>query len=250
MGEEYKKSQIEYEKERVEDIVRWINYRQAFIAKRKLINRICIVFACLIFFVALLIYVLYSSVQFVIFPMMFIGIISLAPLVFNPINRVEESIKEAKNELDLLTISITSIEVRAEKQFKLHQIELKKYYDQTLRHSSWIFVIGIFAILLGFIIIGVSIYLVINRSGSNELENKLIIASLGAVGTILSNYIASIYLRMYSETIKSLTEFHNRLVYTHHLHFGNVLASKVHDDDLRNKTLSEIAISLAEQESI
>ena len=249
MDETHRNSLGEYEKARVDDLKRWISSKRRNITGRKRLHRLTIVIACVIFLGALLLYK-YTLNQFSSILTAIIGFAFLIiPLISYPISRSEESIKEAQNELDLLTMSITSIEERAEKQFKLHQIELKKYYDQTLRHSSWIFVIGILAILFGFGIIGISIYLVINLSGSNELENKLIIASLGAIGTILSNYIASIYLKMYSETIKSLTEFHNRLVYTHHLHFGNVLASKVRDDTLRNKTLSEIAINLASHEN-
>jgi hypothetical protein len=51
---------------------------------------------------------------------------------------------------------------------------------------------------------------------------------------------------MHSETIKSLTEFHNRLVLTHHLHFGNFLAAKIANENLRESTLANIASSLVQ----
>lgn len=45
---------------------------------------------------------------------------------------------------------------------------------------------------------------------------------------------------MYSETIKSSNEFHNRLATTHHLHFSNFLLSKIENDVLREETLAII----------
>jgi hypothetical protein len=174
----------------------------------------------------------------------------LALLLFSglrPTSNLEIEIRDIENELDLLSIKDTSIEQRAEKLFKLHQFELKKYYDQTLRHGAWIFYTGLACIVLAFVIIGITLYLVVSSSTAKEFSEKIVIASLGAVGAVLSNFIAVIYLKMYSETIKSLTEFHNRLVLTHHLHFSNFLTAKITDKTLREKTLAEIASNLAKQ---
>lgn len=170
----------------------------------------------------------------------------LIPIKFS-VREIEIEIRDIENELDLLSISEDSIEQRAEKQFKLHQLELKKYYDQTLRHSSWIFLVGIICLILGFAIIGITLYLVFSSSATIELSEKIILASLGAIGAILSNFIGIIYIKIYSETIKSLTEFHNRLVLTHYLHFANFLIGKITDQTLREKTLAEIASNLAKQ---
>ena len=72
-----------------------------------------------------------------------------------------QDIQDAEGEKDLLTIAADPMQQRAEKLFKLHQLELKKYYDQTLKHSIRIFAVGIVCLLLGFVIIGVTIYLFI-----------------------------------------------------------------------------------------
>ncbi|HEV2108778.1 MAG TPA: hypothetical protein VGR16_10990, partial [Thermomicrobiales bacterium] len=58
--------------------------------------------------------------------------------------------------------------------------------------------------------------------------------------------IAVIFLRMFSETIQSMIDFHNRLVATHHVHFGNVLAAKITNEALRSETLSRMALALAD----
>ena len=100
-------------------------------------------------------------------------------------------------------------------------------------------------IFLGFIIVGTTIFIIGTNAFVQDLSEKIVSASLGAIGGILSNFIAVIYLKIHSETIKSLTEFHNRFVFTHHLHFGNFLAAKISEKTLREKTLSEIASALA-----
>ncbi len=158
-------------------------------------------------------------------------------------NEYITELQEVENELDLLSISHSSLEERSEKLFKHHHFELKRYYDENLKQSSWIFVVGIACILIGFAIIGITLYFLIANS-SNELENKIIVASVGAIGAILSNFIAVIYLKMHSEAVKSLTEFHNRFVNTHHFYFGNFLLSKIQSEDKREDALVELALKI------
>ncbi|MCH5437731.1 MULTISPECIES: TRADD-N-associated membrane domain-containing protein [Bacillus cereus group] len=152
-------------------------------------------------------------------------------------------LQEIENELDLLSISHSSLEARSEKLFKHHHLELKRYYDENLKQSSWIFIVGIVCIGIGFVIIGVTLYFLIANS-SNELENKIIVASVGAIGAILSNFIALIYLKMHSEAVKSLTEFHNRFVNTHHFYFSNFLVSKIQNEEKREDALVELALKI------
>ena len=206
-------------------------------------RRISIICAVILFFGSPL-YYFFTKEDVSIFTF-FYSIIFLLSFGYYSTREIEMEIRDIENEIDLFGISEDSIEQRAEKQFKLHQIELKKYYDQTLRHSSFIFSVGLICLFLGFAIIGITLYLVFSSSATIELSEKIILASLGAIGAILSNFIGIIYIKMYSETIKSLTEFHNRLVLTHHLHFGNFLIGKINDQTLREKTLAEIASKLA-----
>jgi len=50
---------------------------------------------------------------------------------------------------------------------------------------------------------------------------------------------------MHAETVKSLTGFHNRLVLTHYLHFGNFLLAKIENQELREKSLAQMALNLS-----
>jgi hypothetical protein len=115
---------------------------------------------------------------------------------------------------------------------------LKRYYDQTLNQSSKIFYVGIFSILSGISLIFIFSYWV-----TLAKDDKIIIGALGAIGSILSNYIAVIYGGMYKDTIQSLNQFHNRLVTTHHLHYGALLSSQIKDNNNLDQTLSQMAIN-------
>jgi len=214
-------------------------------AKRSQRNKISLVSALILFIGSPIFYFLTNNNFSIIF--FFYGFIFLLIPIFYSAREIEMEIRDIENELDLLSISEDSIEQRAEKQFKLHQLELKKYYDQTLRHSSLIFFVGLICLILGFAIIGFTLYLVFSSSVAIGISEKIILATLGGIRAILSNFIGIIYIKMYSETIKSLTEFHNRLVLTHYLHFGNFLIGKITDQNLREKTLAEIASKLANQ---
>lgn len=149
-----------------------------------------------------------------------------------------------ESELDLIETTEIAPEQRAEKLFKHHQYELQKYYDQTLRHSKWIFVVGVMCIFVGFAIIGTSFWLVAGPQVDKAFQEKILVSVLGAVGGILANFIAVIYLRMFSEILKSVTDFHNRLVSTHNLYFANFMVTKVSETAMRDGIVSEIAKNL------
>jgi hypothetical protein len=159
------------------------------------------------------------------------------------IREVGDEILEIDNEIDLLRITDDSPERRAHKLFQLHAIELKRYYDQTLHQGSYIFWVGLLCILLGFGVVGATV-LMLRSQESAELSQQIVIAVLGAIGGILANFIAIIYLRMYTETVRSMAAFHSKLVGTHHLHFGNLLVAKISDDSLRESTLKAMCETL------
>jgi hypothetical protein len=156
----------------------------------------------------------------------------------------ELEIRQTEDELDLVDTPASKEEQAAQKLFKLHQLELNKYYDQTLKQSRWIFFAGLFCLFLGFSVIGITLWIV--RDVNNK--NGQLAAILGGIAGILSNFIGAVYLKMHSETIRSLTEFHNRLVNTHYLHFGNFLLAKIEKDELREESLAKMAVNLSTNE--
>src|SRR5882724_1516305 len=176
------------------------------------------------------------------------GVMTLMVALASSPRELDEQLARVEDELELLAIKDTSREQRAQKLLKLHQSELKRYYDQTLRQTSVIFFAGLVCIVLGFVVVGGSLY-IIWQTPTSGLQQKLILGGLGAIGGILSNFVAVMYLRMFTQTISSLTEFHHRLVSTHNLYFGNFLMSKINRDwNLYERMLSEIASTVAGHE--
>jgi hypothetical protein len=154
---------------------------------------------------------------------------------------LEADTRESQTELDLREL-LNADEKRAHKLFELNGIELKRYYDQALQQRRVVFAIGVLCLLAGFGSIAAAIFVVYGEHGSTD--QKIIAASLGAISGILSNFVAVIYLRMFTAIVTSMVEFHTRLVATHHAHFGNVLAARIVDPQKRDATLAGIALSL------
>ena len=160
-------------------------------------------------------------------------------------DRLQE-IGELRDQQDL-SVLLEEREQRAQKQFQVHSHQLRRYYEQALRQRGIIFAIGVLCIGGGFGIIiaaGLLIWL-----GDAELSEQIVVAALGAVGGILGNFVAVMYLNMFKETIKSIGAFHDRLVFTNHLHFANVLAAKVTADSARDDVLVQMALAMAARDA-
>ena len=155
----------------------------------------------------------------------------------------DQEVTDTRNELDLLTMANDAPEQRAQKLLQVNQLELRRYYDQTLGQGRYLFYVGIACILLGFGVVAASLVLV-REAADGPTHSQLVIGILGAVGGILANFVGVIYLRMYSETVKSITTFHNRLVGTHDLYFGNLLAAKITSLTERELTLGQMALGV------
>jgi len=236
---EIRKKKLEKELDRLQE------EKEEFSKKRKyylFVGIVLLAVALILYLILFRVLGLYETALLISSGLILYGVVALAKaLQYFPLE-IEDRIFQIQNELDLLSLEDNSIEERAEKLFRLHQFELKKYYDQTLKHSKWIFVVGILSIMAGFVFIIVSFVLLFKFPDRfKTFSDKALVGFLGGLGAILSNFVAVIFVRMYSETIKSLTEFHNRLVITHYLHFSNFLVSKIKDDKLREETLSRIA---------
>jgi hypothetical protein len=155
-----------------------------------------------------------------------------------------QEIVDILNELDLLELVHDPREQRATKLLQVNQIDLKRYYEQALRQGSQIFYVGLVCILFGFGVIGIVIWL-IQGDRLPELSDKIVVAALGAVSGVLANFIALIYLKMFSQTAESVSRFHGRLVERDRLNFANVLAAKIEAAEAREETLGRMAVDLA-----
>ena len=174
---------------------------------------------------------------------------ALLPLVMVPV--VNQRIKEHEIRLTELDLQI-DIETYAadnkdlgyaEKTLRSHNNEIMKYHNMNLRQNSWIFLLGLICIVLGFVLIVATFWAV--RSINDDSMLQIELGLFGGVGSIMTNYIAALYLKMNAEVNGNMKEFHARLVETHKILLGNLIASKITDEVLRNQTLSEVAKEVA-----
>lgn len=151
----------------------------------------------------------------------------------------EMELESMKEELELEQIPYQNIIVRADKQFKLHQKELKRYYDMNLSQTRFLCGLGIFLILFGLGVIAGSIIAYIN------LKNDLCLLLVGAVSGILIDFVGAVFISMYTQNLKTAVEFHSKLASSNNLLLANSIANKIEDIELREKTLSEISMGIA-----
>jgi len=172
--------------------------------------------------------------------------VALLPMVRTRLRTTEEDIHTLDFDIDLNQFMVSIPETRAEKILRLNEIQLRRYYDLNLSQNRWIFVIGVACMLLGLSVIAATLWLVTSQ---NLLFNeKVVVAALGAVGSILTNFVAIIYLRMHSATTQSLDAFHSKLVDSYSLLLGNLVASRIEDTGQRWETFSRLALLIVEKD--
>lgn len=169
----------------------------------------------------------------------------LATYIRSQIFSLERDLQDVDFEIDLQRFEVLSRERRAEKILRMNNVQLRRYYDVNLNQNVWVFALGIGCIVAGLGIIGGAFYLVLQIADSTE--SKLVTAGLAAVGSVLVNYVAAIYLKLHAGTSANLGEFHSRLVETNQVLMGNLLASRIEDDATRWKTLGELSLKVIQQ---
>ncbi len=172
--------------------------------------------------------------------------LGMLPILRGRVRDLEQEIREAEFEIDLQQFERTLIETKAEKTLRLNDAQLQRYYSLNLSQNTWVFVIGIGCMLAGLILVAATIYLVINHA--ENLDSKIITATLGGIGTLLTSYVAAIFLKMHASATQHLGGFHSRLVDTHQILLASVVASRIGDEALREKTLSELSLKVASKE--
>lgn len=168
--------------------------------------------------------------------------ISLLSVTRNKLRDIEQELKEVEFDIDLQQYQIGTAETRAEKILRINDFQLQRYYNVNLSQNMWVFGLGVFCILLGIIVIAGTLYTVLKFADS--LEAKIIIGVLGAIGSLLTSYIAAIYLKMHAAASQHLGTFHSRLVETHQTLLANLVASRIEDQKLREDTLSKLSLGM------
>lgn len=163
---------------------------------------------------------------------------------------VLEDLQDLDFDIDLQQFQVAPRESRAERILRIHQLQLRRYYDLNLVQSIWVFGLGAFCIILGVAVIAATLFLVSQPSvftgETPDKTEKIIVAVLGGIGSILANFIGIVYLNMHASNAASMREFHDRLAEMQALLLGNLLASRIETDEQRETTLSDLALAVSQ----
>ena len=119
---------------------------------------------------------------------------------------------------------------------------LRRYSNLNLSEGKWVFVTGIVCVGVGIGVVVGTFYAVAQTCGQTEAQ--VVIGAVGAVGAILINHVAAVYLRMHASAAENLTAFHARLASIHALFLANLLISRVSEggrDEVHCTLAPEIA---------
>lgn len=170
----------------------------------------------------------------------FLAFASLAAFLFTRARLLEMNEDFQATDYELLILNLESERERtAAKLFFKHQFELKRYYDQNLRHNGQVFALGTLCVLVGLATVAGAAYFVVEAK-EQALAVQLAVAALGAAGGVLAGAVAAIFIRMYVGTGEALREFHRRLVVTNRLHFANLLTATVSSRRRREKMTEDV----------
>ena len=158
------------------------------------------------------------------------------------LRQVKEEIQDSDFEIDLLKYQVNQQESRAEKLLQISNTQLRRYYNLNLNQNIWVFCLGIVCILIGVSIIGITLLILLRVA--SDTETKIIAGAVGAIGSLLVNYVAAIYLKIHAEAASNLDSFHSRLEETNQMLIANLLASRIEDKIEREKTLSQLSINV------
>jgi hypothetical protein len=164
------------------------------------------------------------------------------------VRKLEENEESLEFEIDLQRFQVSDRELRAEKILWIHQSQLRRYYDLNLRQNKWVLAFGLACIALGSVLVCGTLFLVLKHA--KGLEDKVVIGCIGAAGSFLTNYVATMYLKMHAATTNDLGTFHGRLVATNQILLGNLIASRIVDEQKRQDTLSQLALKISDTQSL
>jgi hypothetical protein len=120
----------------------------------------------------------------------------------------------------------------------MNQRQLRRYHEANLQQNAWVMATGISCILLGIGVVVLTLLLL--RFNSPPYATVI----TGCVGTILTNFVAAIFLKMHAGTASNLVDFHNRLVTAQRLFLANMIASQIDPAEKRSEVYAKLALAL------
>ena len=125
--------------------------------------------------------------------------------------------------------------LRAEKMFKMNQKELMRYYDMNLAQTKFLSGLGIMMIIFGILIVVASLIMYMYTDADKTL------LLVGNISGIIVDFVGAVFIKMYTQNVKAAVRFHAKFAESNNLLLANLIVNKIENEELREKTLAEIA---------
>lgn len=149
------------------------------------------------------------------------------------IEKLEADAREEEKEFSEIDPSKRAL--RAEKMFKMNQKELMRYYDMNLAQTRFLSGLGIMMIILGILIVIGTLVMYV-YTGADK-----ILLVVGNISGIIVDFVGAIFIKMYTQNVEAAVKFHAKFAESNSLLLANSIANKIENEELRERTLSEIA---------
>ncbi|QRM55262.1 hypothetical protein [Sinorhizobium sp. BG8] len=170
--------------------------------------------------------------------------IVLSALLYSDRGR-ELDAKDLEDEIDLRQMGAASLEQKAHKLLRIQQNQLSRYLELILQQSRGIFFVGIGAMVAGVAVVVLTIWQTRTMGPEADVWQKAIVAVVGSIGAIMTNFVAAIYLKMFSNIGSAVQKSISSLSQSTNLNFANVLIANITTEEARNETLKAIAEAIS-----
>lgn len=178
----------------------------------------------------------------IVFVVVLIGLVSHLALKRAQLRMLTEEMRVLDFQIDLAKDDVDQIERRAEKIVNISSYQIKQYHDFNLRQNRWIFLLGFACVAAGILVVMLTFAVVIVYA--EGIEDKVIISVVGGIGAILSNFVGTIYLVMHRSAANSLRDFHSKLVESHRMLVGNLVASRISEKKKREDVFAKLSLEI------
>jgi hypothetical protein len=155
---------------------------------------------------------------------------------------LQQDEEELEFEIDLDRQQVRPEQRRAEKYLWHYKRQLRRYHDLNLKQNVTNSAIGLSAIVLGILIAVAAAYIAIYAVSTKEA--RIIVAILGGNSSVLLTYLAAIYVKMHAAT-PAARNFNSSSLEIQQMLLGDLMASQIENPQIRERTISKIALNLA-----
>jgi hypothetical protein len=123
----------------------------------------------------------------------------------------------------------------------------RRYHGLNLSQSRWAFVAGLLCVVAGLLMALGTFYAIKGILKEASQAERIIVAVVGGLSSILTEFVATIVLRVYVLSVRNVRDFQEGLVKGGRLLLGALVAQKMSMPELSDKTLARLSVIFAKQ---